>query len=326
MEVGKVLNGRCKLLTTIAVLVLSVGIFCSPAIAWNWGVHAYVDDHIGKRQSVSNLNEMYGSFAPDIFIYYFDHPEYGQVLTDWTHHDFDKVWRAAKSSNSKAEAFGFVSHNDTWGADYTAHHSSRTLVDRDKGYVIAKAEILAVGVSEQLASIFPNTDTAILEAIALTVSHDLLEYGVDIILTRKDHLIGEKIMTAAIVRSPDFPYTLAKAYAPSFAKYSNMSLTDATRFIVNSERDWRKFMIFYGFALTQDEDVAIQLLSEHEATIAQAFLGAYGIEVADSSELIPLISEIIMASIDLCKDDALDEINATVSYVNKQMLLHRITY
>jgi len=85
-------------------------------------------------------------------------------------------------------------------------------------------------------------------------------------------------------------------------------------------------MIFYGAALTQDEPVAIQLLSEHEATVAQAFLRIFGFDVSDSSALVPLRSEIIKAPIDLCEPDALIEINATTSYVKKQMLLHGVTY
>ena len=36
-------------------------------------------------------------------------------------------------------AFGFISHNEKWGADYTAHKNGRTT---KKGYVITKSSLL----------------------------------------------------------------------------------------------------------------------------------------------------------------------------------------
>ncbi|MCL4477241.1 MAG: hypothetical protein M1508_13645 [Nitrospirae bacterium] len=58
-----------------------------------------------------------------------------------THYDFLKVWDASRNEVERSLAYGFVSHNDMWGADFTAHHSGRTY-GQTEGYVIAKAEIL----------------------------------------------------------------------------------------------------------------------------------------------------------------------------------------
>lgn len=43
-----------------------------------------------------------------------------------THYDIMKVWEAAQSKPGKALAFGFVSHNEVWGVDSTAHRSGIT--------------------------------------------------------------------------------------------------------------------------------------------------------------------------------------------------------
>ena len=39
-------------------------------------------------------------------------------------------------------AFGFMTHNDVWGADSTAHHDGKTTYSQGTGYVIAKAQEL----------------------------------------------------------------------------------------------------------------------------------------------------------------------------------------
>ncbi len=63
---------------------------------------------------------MYGGVAPDLFNYLF--APYQPYLDGQTHDDFLKVWEAAgprQNSVKRALAYGFVSHNDLWGADVT---------------------------------------------------------------------------------------------------------------------------------------------------------------------------------------------------------------
>jgi hypothetical protein len=86
------------------------------------------------------MHEIYGGMAPNIFNYMFDSPHL-QDLYAATHNQFMKVGNAAKLNTGKALAYGFVSHNDEWGADFTAHHSGITL-GQGEGYIIAKAYLL----------------------------------------------------------------------------------------------------------------------------------------------------------------------------------------
>jgi hypothetical protein len=66
---------------------------------------------------------------------------YRDYLYDQTHHYFLKVQEAVKWGYEKSSSYGFLSHNDLWRADSTAHHAWRTLLP-DEGYVITKAKIL----------------------------------------------------------------------------------------------------------------------------------------------------------------------------------------
>ncbi len=115
----------------------------SAAFSWNQATHAYIADHLGASAGHDNLNEMWGSVAPDFFNYVFDPALCPDWVADQTQGiDADtvlKVWDAADSEKEKALAYGFVSHNNDWGADHTAHEASLTL-EPDQGYIIIKAK------------------------------------------------------------------------------------------------------------------------------------------------------------------------------------------
>src|SRR5512139_3979545 len=117
--------------------VLVVGVFClgllfssSEAFPWGFATHAYIDDHLGKTDTQNNLNEIYGGVMPDLFNTLFDYPEYLEFLPVQTHLKSMKVWKASRGKVEKSLAFGFVSHNDRWGADFTAHHTCLTCGER----------------------------------------------------------------------------------------------------------------------------------------------------------------------------------------------------
>jgi hypothetical protein len=112
-----------------------------PSMAFSWGsaTHAYIDDQLNKTKSTKNLNEIYGGMAPDIFNYMFESP-YLQDFYIATHYDFVKIWNVSKNSLDKSLAYGFISHNDMWGADYTAHHSGITY-GQTKGILHIEANI-----------------------------------------------------------------------------------------------------------------------------------------------------------------------------------------
>ncbi len=90
------------------------------AFTWNQATHAYIAQELGARAGLENLNEMWGSVAPDMFNYVFDPALCVGWISDQTQGaDPDsamKIWSAAGTDKEEALALGFVSHNDSWGA------------------------------------------------------------------------------------------------------------------------------------------------------------------------------------------------------------------
>jgi hypothetical protein len=309
-----------RTLLTIGLIFLALVFFTSDAFSWGWATHAYIDDHLGKKENLRNMNEIYGGMSPDIFSYMFESP-YLQNLYSETHYDFMEVWNAAKFGHEKPFAYGFVSHNEDWGADSTAHISCLTCVqEKDGGYAVIKAE-------ELLTSAPLPSELGIPDPIALEIYHEIVESGVDILVKRnEDPLIGQKIMSSALLRNPRFPILLVKAYADDLSPYFG-GYVKAAKAIVTAEKEFRETVILYGYALTQDESTAIQLISEQMADLAESFLSAYGIPLPLSKgEVVVLINELVQASISLCEPDYVQEITATTSFVTQNMMTNRILY
>lgn len=78
---------------------------------------------------LDNLQEMWGSVAPDFLNYIFDSAVCPGWVSGQTHgtyaETFLKVWDAASSEKEDTLACGFLKHNQQWGADYVAHISCR---------------------------------------------------------------------------------------------------------------------------------------------------------------------------------------------------------
>ena len=310
---------------SLVMICLSLVFLTSDAFSWGYATHTYIDDHIGKNCWVRNSDEIYGGIAPDMFNYMFDTPEYLGYLSYQTHNGFMQVWEKAKVNREKAFVYGFVSHNDVWGADSTAHHSGITY-GQTEGYVIAKAELLKPTISEILTGLAPDYPSDLLDEIALDVSHELTEYAIDVLIKRLDPMIGEKIARSALHRSPQFPRLLVRAYAAEFSSYEGISFPEAARLIKTAEKEFRESMVLYGQALMLDKETAIQLISEQTAYIAVSFLGAYGITIPEGTDLVPLVTSAIGQSLDICAEDFSYEIEATIDYVDQQMNVNGITY
>lgn len=308
---------RSWILLTLALLSLTIA---APAFPWGSATHAHIDGHLGKRV-VFDKQERYGGMGMDVFNFMFGNPATSAYLYSQTHTEFMKVWEAARFPSGKALAFGFVSHNDVWGADVTAHHHGLTFGQGD-GYVIAKAVILQ-GILTQI----PDFAALNLPApVVLEIAHNFVEYGTDILLKRSDPLIGQKIIISALIRSPEFPQLLVKAYGDGLAAATGMSRPEAARFITNVEQEFRKTLIIYGQALTMEEPAAVQLVSEQMATLAVAFLAAYGIVLPEEIDLVPLVKVGIEQAMDLCVHDFNSELAATVKEVSWQLKAHDIRY
>lgn len=307
----------------IAAWTMFFALVFLPSTVFSWGsaTHAYLDDHIGKREELRNLNEIYGGMANDVFNYMFNYPAYMGYLYYQTHNEFLRVWSIARTRQGKSLAYGFVSHNDMWGADFTAHHSGLTF-GQDEGYIIAKARMLK-SILEQVKE---YNDLKLPDLVALEVAHNLVESGVDLLIKRRAPLIGLKVAASAILRSPELPLFLVKAYAEEFSDYADISYLEAAKIIASTEMDFRKRMILYGQALMQDEAAAIQLISEDWAELAAAYFAMYGITLPEGTDLIPLIKFGILQAMVICAGDFDEEVEATINFVNQQLLLNGIIY
>lgn len=308
-----------KLAISVSLLLATV-LLAAPAFPWGSATHAYVDGQIGKRV-LFDKQELYGGMGADTFNFMFGNPAVSGYLYGQTHTQFMKMWDAARLPAGKALAFGFVSHNDVWGADVTAHHNGLTF-GQGQGYVIAKAEIL----KGMLSQIPEFAALNLPDPVVMEIAHNFVEYGTDILLKRIDPLIGQKIVISTLVRSPEFPLLLIKAYGEGLASATGMSQLEAARLITTVEMEFRRTMMTYGQALTMDEATALQLVSEQMAALATGFLAAYGIILPDGIDLVSLLKQGISGAMILCADDYPIELAATVKEVGKQLKIHGIRY
>lgn len=303
----------------LALLISSLTL-STPAFPWGSATHAHLDGQLGKRL-LFDKQERYGGMGADLFNFMFGNPKLGLYLYGQTHTEFLKVWDSARLSTGKALAFGFVSHNDLWGADMTAHHHGLTF-GQGKGYVIAKAELLkeALKLNPEFAKL------NLPDPVVMEIAHNFVEYGTDILLKRIDPLIGEQIIISTLTRSPEFPLLLVKAYGEGVASAASISRLEAAGLITATEMEFRKTMLAYGQALAMDEASAVQLLSEQMAAMAAAFLAAGGIVLPAGVDLAPLIRQGIEGAISLCAADFPGELHATAKEVELQLNAHGIRY
>jgi hypothetical protein len=298
-------------------LFLGVG----QALGWGSATHAYIDDRLGRKAPLRNLNEIYGGMAPDVFNYLFEHPDWIEYLYMETHYEHNiMVWDKAHTSLEKAIAFGFVSHNGYTGADATAHGSyDYSLKEEPVGWVIAKAVAMAdIKPVRKLLRQFGLVEHGTVSYAGYELCHTFVESAVDLLLARHDPSLGGKISAAALARTREFPDLLVKAYADGFAEYFDLDSNSAAAIILTAETEFRKNMVSYGFALAQKPDDAQALIVEQLVSLAPAFLSAYGVdpEVLAGFDLKMLSENLIKAAIELCKDDYLTAVEDTISFVS----------
>jgi hypothetical protein len=288
------------------------------ACPWGSAVHAYIDDHLGVDRPVRNANEIYGGMAPDAFNYMFDHPDQLHFLYAQSHNNFVRLWDVAQRPLGRSVAFGFVSHNDAWGADFTAHHQC-TQCGAPYGYVIAKALWMVDNAS--LAGL------GIPDDVALEVHHNVVESAVDLLIRRQDPHVGQKLTAAALLRSPEFPLLLAEAYARDFSHQFGLTRAEAVKTIAGEEMKFRRIMIQYGQVLMQDDETAIQLVAEQFADQATAYLGSFGVVLPlEPAEVVALAKDLLGLAIRLCEPDYTQEIHETIRVVNRALRTHGIRY
>jgi len=250
-----------------------------------------------------------------------------EYLSNETHCDPLPVWKFALLPAAKAQAYGFISHNNLWGADFYAHNPAcAPNPTPTEGYIFDKAKLVEEAVwNSNYGPLLSGLNIPF--ELQDEIFRDLTEIGVDILVKRLDPAIGGKISTSALLRSPAFPLLLVAAYAGGLSKNFGMNYQDAAKMITAEEAQFRQLTISYGQALMQDDVTAIQLISQQMAQLAPALLMANNVQLPQGTDLTDLIIFSITEAVVKCKDDFASELNSTVIQgVKAGLTTHGISY
>ncbi len=304
-------------LCLLGFLVLAVSV--PSAFAWGSATHAYMSALMRSPNSNAGLDFIYGSMAPDAFNYMFDYPVYMGFLGDQTHHYFLKVWQARQLASERADALGFVAHNDTWAEDSSAHVRSRTLL-KTEGYVITKAKAL----HDYLWANSPDYQG--LSALGMTtetyigICHEMIEAAGDILMARIEPRVGGIIVKSALRPGTDLQNLLVRAYLADFLAFDPALPSEQGEALLRgAEVEYRQFLVAYGTLLQQDEGTILTMMTENYNGMVSGYLAALGISLPPGTDMRPLIQAAISVSISLCASDYKREVNATKNYVQAQL-------
>ncbi len=300
----------------VLTFAVSFTFVCASQMAFSWGsaTHAFIADQLKKRAGPYNLDEIYGAIAPDVFNYMFGNP-HQPYLHNEAHNNFMKLWNSVKWGYEKPTAYGFVCHNDDWGADSTAHNNSLILAPGE-GYVVVKSNILLSVLKDIFESLGLDPYGADYD-MCLEICHHLVEAAVDILIKDADPMIGEKIVSSADRPNEILLSLLIKAYAWDFYTEKGLSsLDEAVSIISLTEMIFRNETVTYGEALKMYYPLDIDGIAQQLANLAFV---AYGIIIDPGDVFI-----ILTATMSICASDYLGEILETIDYVDKQMKEHKI--
>lgn len=315
-------------LSRIGVLVLALISTASAALAWGSATHAYIETQLNNKGALLKLNQIYGGMGADAFNYMFEQPDEMAYLTIATHCNPLPVWRLALLPTAKAEAFGSVSHNNLWGADFYAHEPGCPANTPPlSGYIFDKGVKLQEAVESDPIYGPALLDLGLPTELEAEIFRDLAEFSVDILVKRLDPGIGQKVATAALLRSPEFPLLLILAYSRGLAASTGISNDQAAKMIRVEEAEFRQRTIAYGQVLTLDDATAIQQISDEMAQLAQTLLALNGVTPIPPPEaLVPLISFAINQGVILCEPDYAANIDSTITSVKTNLAAHGISY
>ena len=301
----------------------------STAYPWNYATHAYIAGKIGKIPLLANFNEMYGIMLPDFLNTKFDYVFDG-TLRGYTHGvpvghpyfppstDFMKVWQKAKFGLKKNIAFGYVAHNDVWGADYVAHWNADPYDQtqgQEPGFIILLAQVLNSNIDwtpfEQLGLSLSDSDK-------LEFCHNIVEYAGDILIKKADPWIGNKLFMAAVLRTPETTNLLKAAYPLEYHDLIN-----------SAEPEFRRQMALLGITLMKPPEAIISFFAEELAGLSiEYFKALYGQDISAYKDLLILFGKgAIGTSVGLCEAlGYMDEVNMTVQWVAEQLASHLVIY
>lgn len=295
---------------TIGAIVVVLFCFTVRAFPWGSATHAYVIDQIMRKGGPPRL--MYGAIAPDVFNYFFEDSTLPDQLYALTHFKFMQLWDASKGPSDRPSAYGFVSHNNEWGADSTAHIKSLTFMPNE-GFVITKAKILW----DLIKAGFPFD-----EELGVSICHDVIEAAIDLLIKKLDPNIGNRLVDSARSADKKILDLLNKAYlgdvtllvgSEDFAKY----------LIAQNESGFRYAVLQLGNALKQKSPNDLNAIAAIFAALGQQ---AYGIDVPPA--VVAWVLEIAMwvCTAPGLGSDCFTEIFATIDFVRLNLNANGIYY
>jgi hypothetical protein len=310
---------RFILVCMMILLLASTG--AENCLAWGAITHAHLSNVLGERYDLENLQEMYGSTIPDMFNLIMDSP-YSDHMYQAMHYRFDEIRPYACTKLLEAAMMGIASHNDAWGADWTAHHQAQSLTD-PIGYVVFKEGQLAPVLEPQLAGLLasagvPNAGE-IAADMAPGLAHNFIETAVDLLISRnEDPFIGYRLLISSQLRAPGIPFMVARAFARDLAAHYGISRFRAWLFIVYAEREYRELMKMYGGIFTKGFDEAVALLAEQGALYAEKILHEVtGVNVTVPPEMVG--GFLVDFAIPAVQDDYSTEIAMTCDYLDERL-------
>lgn len=250
---------------------------------------------------------------------------YRDDLYDQTHHNAIRVWHQARNGPKyeleQALAFGFAAHNDSWGADYIAHHSGLTN-GGSEGYVITKAIMLDniieyQGKWDDMGITDPN--------LRLELCHEIVEVAVDVwIRYLLDPDIGTSVFQATQARDENMKALLQRAFAGNLVAYSHqigipLNQPQAAAALFGAEAYFRWIMEQYGSCfMASDIDSVKSHLSDYLAELAAI---AYGLTIDPST-----VVEFIDGGMLVTWTDFYQELQGTITFVQGQLAAHKVQY
>lgn len=305
-----------KLFGLILTIIITLMMLPSNLKAWGSATHAYIAKQL--CEDVSEPLLIYSSALPDFFNQE-RNSVYFNYLTKATHFNLNKIRKESNKRKLYEFILGYLSHNEKWGADLTAHKKARTI--RKKGYASEKGNIIGSKIIAELEKHFTNQGVSfpfmIANAVSSEIAHPLIEIAVDLqIRTYEDILIGRELISSAIDRTDDVQEILISAYANELSKKYKIPKTEAEDIIRNAENDFREDIIKFGVILNYEYDTAIQLLAQEGADLINYFLASSSFK--GCSVTAEIMKKFIQIAIDETANDYQKEVSETIKYLKKR--------
>jgi len=257
--------------SVVVLLLLAVAM---PALAWGPGAHAVIGLGVLRQRPSPVASVLVNRYLALQAVYGMAAPDMAQVAPQPLRsalyaamHDAPGFLAVPKAANlaspvERAFSFGWVTHNQAWGADFYAHIQN---------------PLTPPGMGPQLQMGYVNNRAAVLVALAAqaglaltdAAAQDYIEAAIDLLLDDQiaNRQLALLLWQAAIWRDYRIPGLLARAYA------APLGVDPAV--IRAVEAGFRSFLAAYGGVLAlpsaqRDAVVAATLAKVHGLTIAQS--------------------------------------------------------